>query len=636
MLKNKIPKLIYILFFFIALKTQGEENILSLMKKYEKESDLSKKTKKESLGHLYIITRKQLEIMQIHTLSQLLKAIPMFNFFPNRFGIYTLSNPGEVAGIDIKYRLYIDDHEVSSIHILNPFLIYDHYPLDHINHIEIYYSMGAIAVSNEPAQMIIKLYTKKPERENSSKIRLTKDLRNGYGGNILIAKKINSNESFLFMMNKSFFDYSSVDEPDGRIYRDTALQSIFFKYDYYNYTFETAYNSVHRDPFTGFSIDAVPDDGKIDSLDFYLYITAYYLSDKSLKVHLSYDNQKREYFEKNKEGIFYPLTFFDPSNPFILFNEKRTFEKHSAYVEKKFQSSKNEILTGFFVKYSKQKIEKELHRTSSGDLTEKEKYIKDFKNISLYAEDIYSLRENVSLIGGVRLDRYKYYSMKHKDIVHLRGGISGIFDRLSIKSFISSSYLIPSMYLLENAKDNRLDPIHVKVLSGELSYQINSKNNISFTAQFFTAKKHFSFDKNSLRFVNGAEKDFHVFSVLYRFEPDLFNSVELNYWFTNQGDTTLSPSNGGYIKLFSEFKRLQVYNELVYRASYRPLFYDFPSSLSYSFSVKYRLPEDFSISLRGENIFGGTPKAVRAFPVGYPVSYSAYDRKYYISISKIF
>jgi len=563
--------------------------------------------------------------------------LPLNNFLPNRYGVETLVNPGSPLTVSLVYRLYIDDHEVSSIHTLSPFLIYDHYPLDHINHVEIYYSMGAIAVSNEPAQMIIKLYTKNPERENSSKIKLIKDLKNGYGGNLIIAKKINENESFLFVANKDYFDYKPVNEPDGKISRDTRSQSIFFKYKYYNYTFETAYNSVHRDPFTGFSIDAVPDEGKIDSVDFYIYVTAYYLEDRSLKVHLSYDNQKREYFEENKEGIFYPLTLFDPAKPFILFNEKRTFDKHSFYVEKKFRSKKNELLTGIFIKYTKQKIEKSLHRTSDGSFSEsKEKYIKEFENASVYLEDIYSLRENISLIGGCRVDRYKYYSTEHKDIIHLRGGFSGIFDRLHIKGFLSSSYLIPSMYLLENAKDNRLDPIHVKVASGEISYRINSRNDISFTAQLFNAKKHFIFDRNSLRFINGSEKNFHVFSFLYRFKPDIFNSIEINYWFTNQGDTTLSPSNGGYIKTLSEFKKLQIYNELIYRAPYRPLFYDFSSSLIYSFSIKYRLPDDFMIGFRGENIFGNTPKAIRAFPVGYPASYSAYDRKYYISISKIF
>ncbi|WP_457627343.1 hypothetical protein [Persephonella sp.] len=635
MLKRVFLLLLAVIF---VKQSVAEENIITLLKKYEEESDLSRKTRRETLGHYYIFTRKDLDVMHAYTLTDVLRAIPMFNLLPNRFGIYTLTNPGERAGIAIKYRLYIDDMEVSSIQTSNPFLIYDHYPLDNINHIEIYYSMGAISISNEPAQVIIKMYTKEPERENSSNIRLTKDIRQSYTGNIVIAKKINEDESFLFMADRTDYDYKSRRVSNGSISKDLALKTLFFKYRLGQYIFETGYIAVHRDPFTGFALDAVPDSGKIDSVDFYFYVTRYFMDDNSLKVNISYDNQVREYCEKNKEGIFYPIVLFNPTDPIVLYNEKRTFEKFGFYIEKKFKTRKNELLLGSYLKYNRQKLNKVIYQLSDGYTSTDiyGYYVKNFRNYSVYIENIYSAFENLSLIGGVRLDDFKFYGMDSERKLNIRAGLSSILEKVYIKGFFSYSYLLPSFYLLENAENNRLSPMRIRVLTGEVGYRFSPTGYVSFTAQFYKAKNHFDFDRTINRIINGRDKDFRVFSLLYRQEIGLFNTLELNYWFTNQGDTSLSPSNGGYLKLFTDINRLKIYNELVYRAPYRPVIFDFKASWLYNLSVTYRLQDDLSINFRADNILGSSVRAARIFPLGRPVEYPAYDRRYMVSLSKTF
>ena len=633
-MKKRILVILVLTFF---VKCFSQESILLLMKEYETHSDLSKVTRKESLGHVYVLTRKEMDIMQAYTLADVLKGIPMFHQFPNRYGAYTLLNPGERAGISIKYRLYIDDHEVSSIHTSNPFLTFDHYPLDNINHIEIYYSMGSIAVSNEPAQVIIKMYTKKPERENSSNIRLSKDIRNSYSGNVVIAKQINDNESFLFMVDQSYFDYKSVHINNDMVSRDNTYRSVFFKYKFQDYIFETGYMAVHRDIFTGFSLDSVPDDGNLDSVDFYVYLTRYLLDDKSFKFHVSYDNQKREYTEDNKEGLLFPLKLFNQSNPPIMYSEKRTFDKYSLYIEKKINTRIHHALFGTFIRYYRQKGDKFHVLLKDMSLVKDLFYVKYFRNFSTYFEDIFTPFKNISLIGGVRLDNFKFSNTKTKNKFNYRIGFSTIVkNRLTLKGFISYSYLLPSMYLIENAKDFYLEPMNIKVLTGETKYKIDETSSISFIAQFYKARKHFDFDRVTNSFVNGKDKKFHVFSLLYRWEPDYFNTIEVNYWFTNQGDTSLSPPTGGFIKLFTEFKKIKIYNEITYKSDYKPLFYNFNSSFNYSFSITYHLPEDYYITLKGENLFGNGGRAVRAFPIGFPASYPVYDRKYIISINKIF
>ncbi|MDQ7056545.1 MAG: hypothetical protein Q9M89_08905 [Persephonella sp.] len=61
-------------------------------------------------------------MMQAHTLSDILRLVPLFNFLPNQYGVESLLNPGNPVNVSFVFRIYIDDHEVSSIHTYSPFL----------------------------------------------------------------------------------------------------------------------------------------------------------------------------------------------------------------------------------------------------------------------------------------------------------------------------------------------------------------------------------------------------------------------------------------------------------------------------------------------------------------------------------
>ncbi len=634
MLEKRVFLILFILYVGLA---SAQENIISLMKKYEETSDLSEKTKRETLGHIYVLTRKDLDIMKARTLKDILRSIPMFHYFPNRFGVYTLLNPGERAGIAIKYRLFIDNQEVSSIHTSNPFLAYDHYPLDHINHVEIYYSLGAISVSSEPSQLIIKLYTKEPERENSSSVRGAYSQKSDYAGSLLITRNISNKESFLFLVNQSFYNYKTVSLPNGNIYRDTLVRNFFFKYRYKNLLLETGYTSSDRDIFTGFSLNSVPDKGGIKTQDFYINFASHWLADNSLKFVISYDVQNRDYYELNREGLFYPLQVFNPDNPVVEYNDCRKFERYSFNLEKRFNKGRNSFLTGVSFIYNRQTINRINYRLADNTVSDSYNEEKFSKIISLYVEEIFQLERNVSIIGGLKVDRYKFYTMKSKTDYILRIGVASVLgNSVYLKGFLSRSYLLPSFFLLENAYENKLEPITVYVFSSELGYQINSKHKISLLVQDYLAKNHYDFDKNKKRFINGNSKRYKVLSFLYRFEPNLFNSIEVNYWLTNQGDTVFSPNKGGYIKIFTEYKSFKIYNELVYKSSYKPLFYNFGDSIDYSISVSYDFFDGWTVIFKGQNLFDRSAKVVRAFPYGTPSSYGSYDRTIWLGISKTF
>jgi len=81
--------------------------------------------------------------MQAYTLSDVLRTLKLNQNLVNRFGVENMTNPGVYPGTPTSFRLYINNQEVSSVHTDNPFFMFDNYPLDHIDHIEIYIGAGS-------------------------------------------------------------------------------------------------------------------------------------------------------------------------------------------------------------------------------------------------------------------------------------------------------------------------------------------------------------------------------------------------------------------------------------------------------------------------------------------------------------
>ena len=148
------------------------QNISKLLSIYNSKSDLSYQTRKESLGHWIIITRQDLRRMQAYTLEDVLKSIPIFNYGPNESGNYSLTLGGFAYDYYNQFAIYINDHIVNS-GFNGDFDLYADYPLNDVDHIEIYLGPASVILGNVPKLVIIKIYTKKPSRENISSLRIT-------------------------------------------------------------------------------------------------------------------------------------------------------------------------------------------------------------------------------------------------------------------------------------------------------------------------------------------------------------------------------------------------------------------------------------------------------------------------------
>ncbi len=626
-----------------------KQSILYLFKKYEEKADLSNKTKKESLGHVIVFTRKDLDIMQANYLADVLKLVPNSNFGPNKYGVESITGLGRRYQISTRYRLYINDHEISSISTYSPFLTYDRYPLDNIDHIEIYFSPGAISASNEPSLMIIKMYTKRPERENATILKGILDNKSGHQLGIFSGRKLDENRSYLFTLSHAKIDFDKLTVNNRDISRDQKRIHLFFQYNVNNWYIDTSLSYVDRRNFFGFSLDGSPEKEGMYSAVGFISATGQFLQDKSLKINLAYDIQRRQIIEKNKQadgGILHPA-FKQATLPTYI-DEVRTLHKLAFTINKEWNTSNNELLIGAFVRYYQQDLDKFSVEYLDGAIKRDEKNNPNFNVVdyfwisSIYIENKHNLNDRNLFIIGARLDDYKFEGNKtQKDINTRVGYISYPRDNWLIKGFITKGYLLPSMFTVETSLNKKLDPVNFISYTTESTYKINN-HSISGFLCIEEITNDFTYNPVT-RSIENSNQKYTIFigSLRYIWDVNPFNKFEFYVWkskIDKSSVKTLSPTLGGYTRLLTEYKTWKVYNELVFRDKYTNELYNrkVDATFDYTFGISKEFKNGWILKFKGENIFNNSAKVLYKPIIGSVYEYQAFDRRFLITLEKVF
>ncbi|MEJ5173019.1 MAG: hypothetical protein WHT47_04840 [Hydrogenothermaceae bacterium] len=535
-MKN-IKILAFSLFMVLPLVSYGED-IEKILSEYEEASDLSNKTKTESLGHYTVITRKELDIMQAYTLSDVLKSLKLHTYIPNRFGVYQLISAGASVGLNTSYRLFIDDHEVSSIHTDNPFLIFDRYPLDNIDHIEIYYGAGAVRIGNEPSLIIIKLYTKEPSRENASLLRTSVSSRKYYTLSFNDARVIKG-ISYNLLVSRSYENFPTYRISSTDLSKDTKRNYLFFKIIYQDTSVDVSFADVKRDAFSGLAVDLTPTISRTTSQDFYINLTQRFLEDKSLKLNLSADINRRDGEFANDlvgGGVFVTSIYPYPVNPLQIptyYYEKRNLNKYTFYISKEFKTEKNVLLIGSSYKIKENDIKFIKYKTSLGDYTPNK--LSGFDKVDLFTafvENQFNITDKNLLFLSLKVDHY-HRNGGYKEITNYiarAGFVSYLNDNLYTKAFITRTYVPPSFFEIEMSKNGQdLSSEKLKGLSFETEYK-KDNHKLNFFYGYIEAKDMIVFLPYSQNY-NKTIKE-HYFNLDYEYKFDSNNKLLFNLFKT--------------------------------------------------------------------------------------------------------
>jgi len=626
----------------LTLSTALPEEIGQLLREYEEASELYRKTRRESLGHVIVFKREDLERMQAYRLGDLLKSLRYFVLSNNRFGVLTLFEYGAYSIIPKHFRLYINDHEVSSLHTGSPFLVWENFPLDLIEHIEIYQAAGAIELGNEPAITIIKVYTKDPRRENVNRLRTTGSSRKGYDLVFYRAEELDPNTSYIFMVsggNDNRKDYTVGGEP---LSRDAYYRYAFLGLYLRNVKLELGYGFVKKAPFMGFARDNTAETGYTRAEDVYFVITAYPFEDRSLRFVFSLDNHRRKHYETSATGLFIPI-FMDPFNPPSnprSFYENTFFNKIDIYLSKSFTSRRNRLLTAVSYKLYNADVDSRYYITLGGSRVNVGSTVPFNRQeiYSLIVEDQFSINPRNLLIGGVKLDKYYRNGgfRDFKEYILRVGYITTPLRGVYIKGFLARSYIPPYFYDIEISRRD-LDTIKVPISATAEAIFTFRGTRVNVGGGYIKVRHSIAPDSNGILHNLDTPLEYRPLSVDVEHTFSENHRLQAGYSLFVDPEVRLSSTAGGYIRLLSSVRRISAFAELVYRRGFEYEGRKVSDGYDLSGGISYNVTEDLSIRLKGVNLLN---RALRipylALQTGEVETYPVRERTVYLTVDWVF
>ncbi|WP_457622687.1 TonB-dependent receptor plug domain-containing protein [Persephonella sp.] len=597
-------------------------SIIDILEEYREKSELSKKTRLESEGHLIVLTREDLERMQAYTLEDVLKIVRFFILQKNMLGENVIAYATMYPINNTTIRLYINDHEVSSVYRRTPFPIWGEIPLDFVDHIEIYQGESAIRFNNETAGLIIKLYTKPPERENGGYLGTFLTSRKGYGLNTYYGKELDDYTSFFIFTGKNYIRWKKYRNDSKDIRQEIGN---FFTYTYFRYKdilFEYSGMYKEADLFRGLAYRGAPDKDDFEGKHNYISITSKHLEDKSLKLILFYDDIKSMSYQETLT----PSNFIIVANPteYVKGYTANLYEKrYGVELYKTFNKSSNELFLG--LKYQRSWYKIDDIRIGGSSL-----FTQNSENLySLFIENSYYFSPENMLIAGFKYDRYER-KKQFRDINGLTARVGIILfsnQFISFKSFASVYYTPP--VFVEISTQPTLRKQRNKIWTSEITFK-GRKHKFGILGGYAITKNQIVLNPVTLSYYNeDTILRYKFISFDYHLKLGKESKLDLNYFLadTNFDDVELGPDQGGHIKLFYSRNRFDLYTGFVYRKGYKVSSYKIKDGYDLTTAITYHIDDSKEISLKGDNLLNKalkTPTLIDSF------KYSTIDRRFTI------
>ena len=613
------------LFLFTTILC-ADESLTTLLDKFRVESELSNITKSESAGFVDIYTREDLERMQAHTLQDILKLFTIPNITRRQNALTLYTKPTNPSMPDSAIRLYINDHDMAAASYGSDAMVWSDISLDFIDHVLVYRSSSSVEFGNEPGTVIIKLYTKRPCREEGGKARFMFDQKGSLEGSFYYTHTIKSDLSYFVFFNKNNIEREEYENKTSSINSDENKENFYANLDYKKWSIEVAHLKKEINSFLGMGRDYTPslDSEGLSAKHIYIHATKEF--DNDVKLQLSYDYLDFKADYSDPSGIYAGALGY-VSDYYARYRD----DIFSVLAEKRFYTQNNKLLLGTFFKSKNSDLSGEFD-------SDRENFENRLDLYSIYAENSYSIDKNSMFVASLKGDIYRYdKEVDSKEKLISRVGFIKNIDDFQIKAFyIKTYYAVPMLYLYsENYIPYKANPDLKFPEPTLLTLGVRYKKD-GHEAEFRFAKISV---KNRIAYLNGTyvntpTRDYEQYEFKYTYNFNYKNRVMFDvYYGTNKEIFDMSPKYGGHITLFNKYKKFDIYNELDYRSDYEVYGVYVDHSFNYTLALKYHINPDFSVGFKGENIFNsGFEQAYRGLDYSIPV----FDQKFWLNVEYLF
>ncbi len=611
----------------VPLETQEEEleNMSELLKAYEAASELSKITKSESAGFLDIYTREDLEKMQVYTLMDVLKLFTIPNITRSSDNISQFTKPTFPVMPPFAIRLYVNDHDMTSTSFGSAMMLWSDVPVEYIDHIEVYKSASSVEFGNEPGSVIIKLYTKRPEREEGGKVRVMADHRGSHTTDAYYAHTTREGLSYLFYANMDSVKRKEYKNRGYDLDADHNAQSFYANIYKDEWRFEGGTYRKRKGNFLGLGRAYTPQDGEIENHHTYLQLEKLFENGTNLRI--GYDHLDCKEKEVDESGIAAGAAGYVSD-----YNLRLHDDIVSVIAEKRFVHPKGNLLVGGFYKYKDFEAEGNFDSVTTS-----------FKNAlhlySLYLEESFNFTPSATFIASFKGDYYRYQKEIESKREHiLRAGLIKNLGNFQFKAFYTKTYYaVPFLYLY--GPDDTPYKVNPKLKFPEptlTSFGVRYKNErTTFDARMsLITVKNKVLQKPDGTLFNKDKGWYHQYELKYEFKIDGNNLFKADiYMGENSSGLVMSPKYGAHLQLFNTLGKVDLYNQIGYRSNYDFYGVDVKPTFDYTAAVKYHATRDLSIGFKGENIFGtGYKQSYQGLDYAMPI----FDRKYWLNLEYLF
>lgn len=596
-MKININILKFILLFMLTTLPLFSDDLAldDLLDEYRDSQELHLKTQKESAGFITVYSRKDLDRMQAYTLNDILKTMRIFTLQTNNIGMSSLVVAGGRQALNNNIKIFIDSYELNSATLGNAVTQYGKMGLYFIDHIEIYQAVDSVAFGDEPSKFTIKLYTKKPSRENATSTQASLDTRGSSTLRVLDAR-VFDDYSYLANIDISKNNFEKYNAANYELSKDGVRGQIYLKLSKKNdYDISVGLINESYDPFSGWG--KAPIGGNItiknNNIQFVKYLKEKYklifsASQENFKINnkdangiMLYDNTQSNHLEANVYTNIYNIA-----------------------VEKDFIQECNEL--SLRAQYKQKTIDIKDFESNSIDKT----LLPGPKKLNIYMlslRDVYNIDNNNAISFSAKIDLYEddYLQKTTQNTLRL-GYISKINQNYSYKIFAQKSHSYPTFMqttFSPTIKSNPdLKPTQNASVAAELNYK-KKKLFLSFGIGEGETKDSVIYTFAQKKYINSpiGGKFTRIYARgTYKF--DFNNKIIVNY-FKMYKKQYYSPGDGALLQIFNKIGKFDIYNELIYRAPYQSFDkVDMAAGYDYSFGIIYPINNRLLLKLKGENL----------------------------------
>lgn len=613
-------KLLILLFSIVGLLySEGLDDLLST---YTHNSDLSEKTKLENGGTMTIFTRKDLDMMQVHTLKDLLKSHPVIRYKESRWGVSDTQYRGSTAMFSSSStRVYIDNQELTTATFGSGFAIANNLSLSAIDHVEIYTRSPSYEFSTEPTYLLIKLYSKVAERDRGGKIEIGLGSRGFNQESIFYADE---SEDFSYVTSISLIDdkkkiYESHDIP---IKRDSDAYTFFGSLYTKKHKLQVMAGKTELDTSISRSLRATYD----ISTGYYDYFHIGYETNYFRDTFVSFAYQHTNIKGHNREAagfesILSPELEFDRSEHLLTTELKHNIE-----------SDNNRLILGAKLRYKSFRMNE---AKINGVIQPSGPF--DMQNVySVFAEERYSLSDYNIISLAAQYSRVDNNgNIDDADLFQFRLNHTYIYENFVFKTFAYrvESLVEPYIYI-DFPTIGSLEPQTLEALSEEIKYSYKN-NDFKFVFTYAVFNNLFiptaagGYTNSSEEMIN---KSFYL-EHIYTFNID--NKITSNISRSHVSDLI---KVAAFVRSLNRVGKFDIFNELIYNHNNE----NNNNYFDYSAGIKYHYSKDLTLSVKGENIFdkGYEDSYFRIDPNTLieeePIMISPVEQRFYFTVEYLF